>query len=81
MTLPSNLSDKIKQRIESSIPDAKAMVVLASDRHYEISVVSASFENQSQVKQHQRIYATITDLMSGDSAPVHAIDRLATSTN
>ncbi len=79
MTFSSNLSDEIKQRIQSAIPDAEVVVNLASDRHYEISVVSAAFENLSQVKRHQRVYATITDLMSGDNAPVHAIDRMDTS--
>ncbi len=81
MTVSSSLSDEIKQRIESTIPGAKVVVNLASDRHFEISVVSAAFEGLSQVKQHQQVYAAITDLMAGDSAPVHAIDRMSTSTH
>jgi acid stress-induced BolA-like protein IbaG/YrbA len=78
MTFSTNLSDTIKQRIESALPNSEAEVRLVSDRHYEISVVSALFKNQPQVKQHQQIYATITDLMHGDSAPIHAIDRMET---
>ncbi len=81
MTFTSDLSDKIKQRISSAIPDSEAVVRLASDRHYEISVISESFNNQSQVKQHQRVYAAISDLMSGENAPIHAIDRMLTSAN
>ncbi len=79
MAFPSNLSDEIKQRIASAIPGAGVVVNLASDRHYEISVVSAAFEGLSQVKQHQQVYAAITDLMAGDNASVHAIDRMNTS--
>jgi len=76
MTFSSDMSAEIKGRIETAIPDARVEVRTGSDRHYEISVVSASFEGQSQVKQQQRIYAAITDLMAGNSAPVHAIDRM-----
>jgi len=79
MTFSSNLSDEIKQRIESVIPGAEVVVNLASERHYEISVVSTAFEGLSQVKQHQRVYAAITELMAGNDAPVHAIDRMNTS--
>ncbi|MEE9424275.1 MAG: BolA/IbaG family iron-sulfur metabolism protein [Methylococcales bacterium] len=79
MTFSSNLSNEIKQRIESVIPGAEVVVNLASERHYEISVVSAAFEDLSQVKQHQRVYAAITELMAGNDAPVHAIDRMNTS--
>jgi acid stress-induced BolA-like protein IbaG/YrbA len=79
MIVSSNLSDEIKQRIVSAIPGAEVVVNLASERHYEISVVSAVFEELSQVKQHQRVYAAITELMAGNDAPVHAIDRMNTS--
>ena len=73
-----DMSSELKQRIEESIPDAEIEVVHGSGRHYEISVVSASFEGLSLVKRQQRVYAAITDLMGGDNAPVHAIDRLQT---
>lgn len=78
MTTSFDMSDEIKRCIEEAIPDAKVEVRPGSDRHYEISVVSASFEGQSRVKQQQRVYASITDLMSGDQAPIHAIDRMDT---
>ncbi|MEE9398161.1 MAG: BolA/IbaG family iron-sulfur metabolism protein [Methylococcales bacterium] len=73
-----DMSSEMKQRIERSILDAKVEVVPRSGRHYEISVVSASFEGLSLVKRQQQVYAAITDLMGGDNAPVHAIDRLQT---
>ena len=76
MTLLSDMSTEIKNRIETGIPGAIVQVRTGSDRHYEISVISASFEGQSQVKQQQQVYALITDLMAGNEAPVHAIDRM-----
>ncbi|MCH9697792.1 MAG: BolA/IbaG family iron-sulfur metabolism protein [Gammaproteobacteria bacterium] len=75
---PIDLSDEIKKRIEATIPHADVNVRLASNRHYEICVISTSFNELSQVKRHQKVYAAITDLMSGDDAPVHAIDKLDT---
>ena len=76
MTLPSDLTDKIKQRIETAIPNAQVDVMAGGDRHYALKVISESFNGLSQVKQHQLVYATIKDLMSGDDAPIHAIDKM-----
>jgi len=73
-----DMSSKLKQDIEKCIPDAVVKVVPGNGRHYEISVVSASFAGLPLVKQQQRVYAAITHLMGGDDAPVHAIDRLQT---
>ena len=76
MQLSSDISAEIKQRIEAAMPGAQVEVNSGSDRHYEIFIISASFEGLSQVKQHQMVYASINDLMSGDDAPIHAIDRM-----
>ena len=76
MTLPSDLTDTIKQRIESAIPNAQVEVMVGGDRHYALKVISESFDGLSQVKQHQLVYAAITDLMSGNDAPIHAIDKM-----
>ena len=76
MQFSSNIPDEIKQRIEAAIPGAQVEIVPGSARHYELYVRSASFEGLSQVKQQQMIYASIKDLMSGDDAPIHAIDRM-----
>ncbi len=73
---PSNISAEIKQRIETALPGAQVEINSASDRHYEISIISESFEGLSQVKQHQLVYSTITDLMDGNDAPIHAIDKM-----
>lgn len=78
MIVTSDLSDEIKQHIKTAIPDADVEVKLASDRHYEISVTSASFKSLTQVKRHQKVYGAISDFMLGDNAPIHAIDRMDT---
>ncbi len=76
MSLTPDISDQIKQRIEEAIPNTQAEVICGSDRHYTLTVISSSFNGLTQVKQHQLVYTTIKDLMSGDDAPIHAIDRM-----
>ena len=76
MILPSDLTDNIKQRIETAIPNAQVGVMAGGDRHYALKVISESFDGLSQVKQHQLVYASIKDLMSGNDAPIHAIDKM-----
>ncbi|MCH2170366.1 BolA family transcriptional regulator [Myxococcota bacterium] len=77
-----NDAERIRQNlndaITSAIEGAQVNVTAVSPGHYEIQVSSASFEGQTRVRQQQRVYAAIAHLMKGDSAPVHAIDRLQT---
>ena len=49
-----------------------------SPGHFMIEVVDARFEGMTRVKQQQAVYASIKELMAGDQAPVHAIDRMIT---
>lgn len=65
--------------IESAIPGAQVEVAANSPGHFEIKVVSAAFAGKSMVQQQQMVYGAIKDLMAGDGAPVHAIDRLRTA--
>jgi acid stress-induced BolA-like protein IbaG/YrbA len=78
---PDRVVDELRSSIEGAIQGAKVEVNAASPGHFEIRVVSESFEGQSRVKQQQTVYAAIAHLMKGDVAPVHAIDRLETATS
>lgn len=73
---PDELADQMRERIEATIPDARAEVRAAGPGHFEIRVVAAAFEGKSRVQQQRLVYGAITDLMAGHDAPVHAIDRL-----
>jgi len=81
MELSSDISSEIKQRIEQAILNSIVEVSSAGNRHYSISVSSTAFEDLTQVKQHQMVYAAIKDLMAGDLAPIHAIDQLNIQSN
>jgi acid stress-induced BolA-like protein IbaG/YrbA len=69
---------EIERAIVQALPGATVEVRANSPGHFEIRVVSASFAGQGRVVQQQRVYAAIAHLMKGDTAPVHAIDRLST---
>jgi len=77
---PDRVVGDLRTSIERAIPGSRVEVHAASPGHFEIRVVSETFEGQSRVKQQQAVYAAIAHLMKGDVAPVHAIDRLLTDT-
>jgi len=76
MEFSSDIPSEIKQRIELAISNAQVDVMVGGDRHYALIVTSKSFEGLTQVKQHQMVYAAIKDLMAGNDAPIHAIDKM-----
>ena len=77
---PEEIATALREAILSAIPDGTVHVTPGSPGHFELTVVSKTFEGQSRVQQQQRVYAAIKDLMAGEMAPVHAIDHLRTST-
>ena len=66
--------------IAAALPDARVQVTPSSPGHFEIEVVSTAFAGLSMVRQQQLVYGAIKELMAGDDAPVHAVDRLKTRT-
>jgi len=78
-TFEGSVTDAIREAIEKAIEGA---VVTASGGggHFTIEVVSSAFEGKSMLESQRLVYAAITHLMAGDSAPVHAVDRLTTKT-
>jgi acid stress-induced BolA-like protein IbaG/YrbA len=73
---PSATSEQLRSAIEAALAGARAEVRAAGAGHFEITVVWADFAGRSKLAQHQTVYRAITPFLSGDGAPVHAIDRL-----
>jgi acid stress-induced BolA-like protein IbaG/YrbA len=73
---PEEIAEQVRAAIAGSMPDATIDVRPQGPGHFEITVTDAVFEGLSRVKQQQRVYAAITDLMAGPNPPVHAVDRL-----
>ncbi len=72
------IATQLDEAIRAGIPDAEVVVTIGSPGHFSLEVTSASFEGQSLLQKQRSVYSTIKDLMAGDAAPVHAIDRLET---
>ena len=75
---PAELAVQLRTAIERAMPGATAKVEARGAGHFEVEVVSDAFAGLTRVKQQQLVYAAIAPLMAGDSAPVHAIDRMVT---
>jgi acid stress-induced BolA-like protein IbaG/YrbA len=74
---PDEVIGKIRAAIESALP-CDAIDVRGSGGHFEIRVVSASFAGKNTLAKQRLVFSAIAHLMKGDSAPVHAIDKLET---
>ncbi len=68
--------ERIRTAIENTIDCRELSIDAGGPGHFSIRAVSDAFAGQSRVKQQQLIYGAIADLLQGDQAPVHAIDRL-----
>jgi len=73
---PEEIATKLRAAIEEKLPGAQVEVRPQGPGHFEVDVCSERFEGKSRVAQQQLVYGAIAHLMSGASAPVHAIDRM-----
>ncbi|MFT5434069.1 MAG: acid stress-induced BolA-like protein IbaG/YrbA [Myxococcota bacterium] len=71
----TDLCREMERLLQDSIDGAKATVA-GNGGHFEITVVASAFEGKSMLEQQRMVYGPITPLMTGGSAPVHAIDRM-----
>jgi acid stress-induced BolA-like protein IbaG/YrbA len=71
---------EMKEAIEAAVAGARAEVEPRGAGHYEVRVVSAAFEGRSLVQRQQLVYGALARFLQGDTAPVHAIDRMETRT-
>jgi acid stress-induced BolA-like protein IbaG/YrbA len=74
-----DIAAQAKAAIEEAIPGA-VVTVNGGGGHFEIHVVSAAFEGNRLLARQRMVYAAITDLMAGDNAPMHAVDRMVCQT-
>ena len=77
LSTPSDQTEKLlKEAIEQAIAGAEVEVAAAGAGHFEVRVKAAEFAGQSRVAQQRTVYAAISHLMKGETAPVHAIDKM-----
>ncbi|MDG1482155.1 MAG: BolA family transcriptional regulator [Myxococcota bacterium] len=70
-----SLNDQITAAIAEAIPGAE-INVSGGGGHFEIHVVSEQFAGKRIIQKHRLVLTAIKELMAGDNAPVHAIDKL-----
>ena len=75
-----SIEDDVKAAIESAIPNSTATVT-GGGGHFEIEVVSPEFAGKRILEQQRLVYTAISHLMAGDTAPVHAVDRMVCRTS
>lgn len=75
----NTIATAIRESIMVSLPNARVEVE-GTGGHYTIDVVADAFEGKSPLERQRLVYRSIAPLMTGASAPVHAVDRLNTRT-
>jgi acid stress-induced BolA-like protein IbaG/YrbA len=72
------LIGQIREAIAQALPGAEVKVSAGQPGHFSLSVRAAQFQNQNRVACQRLVLKAIAHLMSGERAPVHAIDQLET---
>ena len=74
------VADELQKAIALHIEGSEVAVQPQGAGHFVVRVVSPAFEGKNPVQRQQLVYAAIAPFMSGDTAPVHAIDKMETRT-
>ncbi|MBI2390128.1 MAG: BolA family transcriptional regulator [Deltaproteobacteria bacterium] len=70
-----SITEAAREAIERAIPGAKAQVE-GGGGHYRVTVISSAFEGKSTLQKHRMVLNALAPMMSGDMAPVHAVDSI-----
>jgi acid stress-induced BolA-like protein IbaG/YrbA len=64
--------EEIQQMIRAGLPDATVQVqdLTGGGDHYQVTVISSAFANQSLVQQHRLVYGTVNQAMATEQ--IHA---------
>ena len=77
LSTPSDQTEKLlKKAIEQAIAGAEVEVTAGGAGHFELRVTAAEFAGKSRVAQQRTVYAAISHLLKGETAPVHSIDKM-----
>ena len=78
-TVENNIPDAISKAICDALEGAVVQVA-GGGGHFTIEVVSSLFEGKNMLQSQRLVYSAIAHLMSGNDAPVHAVDSMVTKT-
>ncbi len=63
--------EQVEALIKAEIPDAQVQVLSNDGSHFEVTVISPSFEGKRRVQQHQMVYAAVKSAMATEA--IHAL--------
>ena len=69
------ITEQIIECIKEEIPDA-TVIAEGGSGHFTIEVTSSAFQGKNRIQSQRMVYKAIWDLMKGDNAPVHAVDKM-----
>jgi acid stress-induced BolA-like protein IbaG/YrbA len=72
-----DIAAAIRGAIETKLPGAH-VEVSGGGGHYSLNVTAAEFAGKTMLASQRLVYGAIAHLMTGDRAPVHAVDTLVT---
>jgi len=73
---PATVGCSPLRRVYDLPAGAEVEITAGGAGHFEIRVRAEEFAGKSRVAQQRLVYAAITHLMTGETAPVHAIDKM-----
>jgi acid stress-induced BolA-like protein IbaG/YrbA len=76
---PAEAAEQVRRAIAVALPEAE-VEVSGGGGHFEIRVVATAFAGSNRLARQRLVLRAIAELMQGDAAPVHAVDRLDTLT-
>ena len=72
-----SIEEQICRAVEASVPDS-TVEVIGNGGHFSLRVTAEIFEGKKTLEKQRMVYSALTELMSGMTPPVHAIDNLET---
>ena len=70
-------AERVREAVAEALPGA-LIEVTGEGNHFSLRVESAAFAGRNRLARQRLVLRAIGPLMKGESAPVHAIDRLET---
>jgi acid stress-induced BolA-like protein IbaG/YrbA len=63
--------DQVEAMIKAGLPNAEVTVLSNDGEHFDVTVVSSSFEGKRRVQQHQLVYSAVKQAMASEA--IHAL--------
>lgn len=63
--------DQVEAMIKAGLPNSQVTVVSPDGEHFDVTVVSSSFEGKRRVQQHQLVYGAVKQAMASEA--IHAL--------